>query len=342
MNAIITGRNSVNILVQILTVVCVLNCFATASMKKCYKLPINYSPGPYFAPAPDSGSYPVTQGQPESESVGSAQPESVDQTTPSLDSVTSPTPESGPSPAPESGPPPAPESGPSPAPESGPSYKSGPTTEENNEYLAKVSLKRGDLPRCKGSGHLDTGHPLNTDKLNAIFDYVGLPSISEAVKILSKKGAYNVEQNRAQEVQGAYLAWSTAAKLKILSPEGKTQDENELNFGALKRAGFRDDAEEVKNILAKSSAKTFDIPDQLMAYLWGSNEHHCLHAILYGNVRIKTVVHITSLNDNDAADNDDYPDEEDGLRGGYDDKGQATQWGIWEMASTFLTELGLD
>lgn len=300
-------------LLQVLAVLCVFSCSVSASIKKCYKLPTKkaYSP---FPPEYNSEKHPVSHAQ--QESTGSRKPPPA-KARPADQTPSKPQPE--------------------------PSKKFGPTSKDNNMYLAEVSLKRGDLPTCQGSEHLDAGYPLNTDKLNAIFDYVGLPSIREAVRILEDKGAYNAGQNGAQKVQGAYLAWSTAAKLKILSPAGKTQDENELTFGALKRAGFRKDVAKVKSILAKRpSTHTFEITDQLMTYLWGSNEHHCLHAILFGNECIKNTIHITSLNDHDSADNDSHPAEEDGLRGGYDDKGRAPQWGIWEQSSKFLGELGLN
>ena len=217
----------------------------------------------------------------------------------------------------------------------------GSTAADNDGHLANVGIAPGDLERCDGSGHLDMGFPLNTQKLNAIFDYIGLPSIKEAITRLDGQGAYNGGQNDKQKVIGAYLAWSVAAKFKILPPNGKSQDENELTYGALKNAGMSGNAGEVDKILGEKGANKFGIPSDLMVYLWGSNEHQCLHAILFGSECIRNSVHATSLNDQDTHDGDAHPDEPDGIRGGYNDKGHAPQWGIWDQAPNYLSTLGL-
>lgn len=158
----------------------------------------------------------------------------------------------------------------------------GATAADNNAYLAEVGLAIGDLPRCDGSGHLDQGLPLNTDKLNAIFDFVGLPPIREAVNRLTGTNAYNQGQSPSQKVQGAYLAWSTAAKLQILRPTD-SQDDNELKYGSLKRAGMANNAGEVDKILTAKGANKFGIPADLMAYLWGTNEHQYVFCSIFTN-----------------------------------------------------------
>ena len=175
-------------------------------------------------------------------------------------------------------------------------------------------------------------------------------NIREAVKRLSDKGAYNQGQDPGKQAVGAYLAWSTAAKLKILPPKVKAQEENdlvyqnenELAYGSLKNAGMNNNVEEVNKILTDKNANMYSIPKDLMAYLWGTNEHTCLHAYMFQNNVIKNTIHMTSLNDQDVSDGDDHPGEKDGLRGGFNDKGQAPQHGIWDDAPKFLAELGLN
>lgn len=58
-------------------------------------------------------------------------------------------------------------------------------------------------------------------------------------------------------------------------------------------------------------------------------------------------IHITSLNDKDSflPDGspgwDDHPGEEDGLRGGFNDQGNAPEGEIWQFAASYLSTLGL-
>jgi hypothetical protein len=205
----------------------------------------------------------------------------------------------------------------------------------NKARVQAVGLTPGDLPRCVGSGHLDAGFPLNTDKLDAIFDHIGLPSIEQAVQKLDAAGAYNNGQSDQQKVQGAYLALSTLAKFKIHSPVGKSGDDNAKTFGALKGLGFANNVAGVDAKLTECGANKYGIPQDLMAYLWGSNEHHCLHAILFGNPDIKSAIHSTSLNDQ-AEDNVLV-----GQLGGFNDNGKAKEWGLWSgnswpAVATFL------
>ena len=61
----------------------------------------------------------------------------------------------------------------------------GGNSADNNAYLAEVGLAPGDLPNCgEGSKHQDQGHRLNTEKLNAIADFVKLPSLRDIVIFL--------------------------------------------------------------------------------------------------------------------------------------------------------------
>lgn len=338
-------------LLRILVLLFLLLTF-TDALKMCYKLPkgnelwfslLKSAPeqAPDVNPSQVQGKDPVQDPPPQEQQPKETSPPPApqDQSPPNPDQ----SPQHGAPPTPNSQPDPSPMN--SQVPASGGNQGSsagGSASADNNKYLAEAGLTSGDLPRCsEGSGHLDMGLFLNTEKLNAIFDHIGLPPIREAVSRLNGLKALFEGLPLPNQIIGAYLAWSVAAKFKILAPNGKSQDENELTYGALKRAGMDNNDGEVDRILNEKGADKYGISTDLMAYLWGTNEHQCLHAYLFGNECIRNSIHATSLNDQDSADYDDHPDEPDGIRGGFNDKGMAPQWGIWAEAPNYLSTLGL-
>ena len=199
---------------------------------------------------------------------------------------------------------------------------------------------KGDLPvySPRASGHQDFkfGHPLNGPRLDAIFKVLKFPTMSAMIDRLDSLNAYNTRQTTEQKTAGAYIAYSTAAKFKLLPLTlFKTEMDAMRAFGSLKLAGLRKDGVEVQNLLLKYGGNTGNLSPNELAYLWGSNEHQNLHAVLFGKEAIYDPVHATSMNDREEQPNLYTPN----TLGGYNDKGESPQWGWFDFAKTYNSKL---
>jgi hypothetical protein len=185
-----------------------------------------------------------------------------------------------------------------------------------------------DFCEQKGcSGHLripEDGKALNYGTLRSIFDKLDFPSDEEMIQRLDAVNAFNAGQPDDRKRAGAYLAYSTVAKY-ILVPASGDEKADATTFGDLKIAGMQDD----HDTIAKYVKDDKGLSQSELADLWGGNEHWNLHAVLFGNPTVWNAVHCTSLNDNAG---DGTPK---GKLGGYNDKGEFTQWG-WGKASQEL------
>ncbi len=202
-------------------------------------------------------------------------------------------------------------------------------------------LPTGPMPfYCNCSQHLvipNDGFAPNYDQLNAIFKRIGgFPTHLEMIERLDNLNAYNEHQSPNQKLSGAYMAFATVAKFKMVPPTlFKDECEAGQMYGQLKVAGVNSDAAKIKQLLSQKGLSTLGMSDQDLINLWGMNEHWNLHAVLFNNKSIRGPNHATSLSDKDQWNKCGFP------AGGYNDRGEYPQWGWFEQAKDYNKLLGM-
>jgi hypothetical protein len=202
-----------------------------------------------------------------------------------------------------------------------------------------VFLLNGDLPvyTPTASGHQgpEGGFRLNAPRLAAIFHKLKFPTMTSMIRRLDSLKAFNPHQPSEKKVAGAYLAYSVAAKFVLLPPSlFKTKLSAAQAYGSLKLAGMSNDAAKVRQLLSQFGGSTQGLSDADLTYLWGSNEHQNLHAIVFGNADVRNAIHATSLNDKEMT-----PGIKRKTLGGYNDKGEYEQWGWYDAIKTYNAKL---
>lgn len=185
------------------------------------------------------------------------------------------------------------------------------------------------------------GFTLNKNKLDAIFAKIfpGGDPVAKTTEHLRKINGFNYNPStidpttKIKHEAGTYLALSVAAKFKLVSPSSfASMEEAAAMYAKLKIAGMKGDAATVASLIKDPKGLS---PEQL-AYLWGTNEHQNLHAILFGNPDVYHAVHATSLNDMVGLEVGDTADSSTpNTLGGYNDKGTNQQWGWYEKAKGY-------
>jgi hypothetical protein len=192
----------------------------------------------------------------------------------------------------------------------------------------------GELPyyNTGASGHQGSqyGRPLNTFELDSIATTLALPSASSLIPRLDSIGAYNGGQTAEQKLAGAYLVLSTVAKLIVMPPDRFTDMLSAATvYGSLKKSAMEANAATVRSILVANVGNPGSLSDDQLVILWSGNEHHNLHAVLFGNPDVYDPIHVTSLNDDDGGSTRGT------VLGGFNDKGSWEQWGWFDKAKRF-------
>lgn len=216
--------------------------------------------------------------------------------------------------------------------------------EKSPQHSSGSTDQQGDLPpfNHSASGHITghgTGSLLNTVEQDGIASTLRdnganlPPSIESVISTLDQIGAYNQGQPPEKKVAGAYLALNTLSKMATLPPaQLKGENEASAAYGALKVAGAQGDGAMIREILEEKGGSAMGLSDKDLVDLWGVNEHHHLHAVLFGNSKVYNPIHMTSLNDQDQWG--EIPGEK-GALGGFNDKGEYPQWGWFDDAQGF-------
>ena len=215
----------------------------------------------------------------------------------------------------------------------------------------KCDLVKGeDLPTGGASDHAapKNGRTLNKGELDSIQKALSVPDVQYFIKKL--QNIPNSLNPGLSEI-GGYIVMSTAMKLKMM-PASKWEgcdagDSATRNivaadsceqtagrvYGKLKVAGRNGDGATVRQILEKNGGDTFGLCDEMLAALWGGNEHQQLHnTLLHPDMHkegapltdadsVFHAVHITSLSDGVAAVNPTVDAQLDDDLGGFNNSG---------------------